>query len=150
MLAWLAFLGSMFILFAIGVINPPPPTVPQPGGIIDIRGNRLAILRMVTAQPFEGIEVFDDGTAIRFYYPGGAPHDYSQITLTPDEQTAFVQFRMQWCQQMPSFRALAATEAFYDLGVRCGGYDVKQAKVPPEQLPAIFVQLQQRLPRPKK
>jgi len=139
----------MFTLFAIRVANPPPPTVPQPGGIIDIRANRLAILRMVTAPPYEGIEVFDDGTAIRFYYPEGAGHDHSQIRLTADEQNAFAQFRIQWCGQMPSFHTLAATEPFYDLGVRCSGYDVKQAKVPREQLPTIFVQLQQRLPRPK-
>jgi hypothetical protein len=130
-------------------MNPLPPTVPQAGGIIDIRANRLAILRMVTVPPYEGIEVFDDGKAIRFTYPEGAGHDDSQIQLTPNEQAAFTQFRSQWCQRIPPLHVLAATEPFYDLGVRCGGYNVKQAKVPRDQLPTIFVQLQQRIPRPK-
>ena len=142
--------GGMFILFLVRVINPPSPTVPQAGTGIDIRGNRVAILRMVTAPPYEGIEVFDDGKAIRFFYPEAAGNDYGQIELSSDEQDAFRLFRTQWCQKLPVFRELTHGEIFYDLGVRCAGYQVKQAKVPLDQLPSIFAMLQKQLPRPTK
>jgi hypothetical protein len=143
---WLALLAGMFILFVIRVAHPPTPAVPQPGSGIDIRANGIAILQMVTQSPYEGIEVFDDGSAIRFPYPV-VSGNYTTIELTPEEQQAFAQFRSDWCQHLPTFHALQDREPFYDLGVRCGGYTVKQAKVPVDELPPVFANLRRRLPQ---
>jgi hypothetical protein len=132
------------ITFVIRVFNNEP-WMPTPGGAIDIRANGVAILRLATKTPPEEVAVYDDGLVSRFTRPIQSNHEAS-INLTLAEQAEFTQFRNQWCQQMPTFRPLAPTEAFYDLGIRCAGYEVKQAKVPVEALPAFFAKLLQRLP----
>jgi hypothetical protein len=121
------------------------PWMPTPGGVIDLRANRIAILRMATKTPPEDITIYDDGEVTRFAYTE-QPSYVTRLTLTAVEQQAFAQFRSQWCQQVPLFRAVEPTEPFYDLGIRCGGYTVKQAKVPLDMVPPIFADLLRRLP----
>jgi hypothetical protein len=148
---WLSFFLTLYGLMGIALIKaiyfPNPPTVPQPGSVIDIRADGIAILRMVTTPPYEGIEVHADGAVFRFFYPVQTS-DPSRILLTADEQQAMQSFRFAWCKQLPAFRTVAPSEPYYDLGVRCGGYEVKQAKIPIDQLPAIFQQILRELPRP--
>jgi hypothetical protein len=148
---WLSFFLTLCGLMGIALIKaiyfPDPPTVPQPGSVIDIRADGIAILRMVTTPPYEGIEIHADGAAFRFFYPVQMS-DPSKIMLTTDEQQAMQSFRLAWCKELPAFRSLAPSEPFYDLGVRCGGYEVKQAKVPIDQLPTILQQILHKIPRP--
>lgn len=120
------------------------PWMPKPGGVIDIRANGVAILRMATKTPPEDVAIYDDGLVSRYSYPIQSGHSV-RLTLTTAEQQEFEQFRLQWCRQMPTFRQLAPTEPFHDLGIRCGGYTVKQAKVPLDMLPPFFSKLLQRL-----
>jgi hypothetical protein len=148
--AWLRLI-PVFILWAIlGItfsirMHTNEPWMPTPGGVIDIRANGVTILRMATKTPPEELEIFDDGLVIHFTRPIQSGQD-TRLTLTPDEQAEFKQFRTQWCQQMPIFRPLGVAEPFYDLGVRCAGYNVNQAKVPVDALPSIFTKLLRRLP----
>jgi len=147
---WLRFIPILVlwtilgITFAIRLFNNEP-WMPTPGGVIDIRANGVAILRMATKTPPEEVEIYDDGYVLRFTRPIQSGYDV-RSTLTPAEQAEFRQFRRQWCQQVPTFRPLTPTEEFYDLGIRCVGYEVKQAKVPADALPAFFAKLLQRLP----
>jgi hypothetical protein len=119
------------------------PFVPQPGDTIDIRGDRIAILRLPT-KPIQELAVYQDGHVNRYTYPI-TPNVYTQIVLTANEKREFEQFRTVWCQGPPSFRALAPDESFYDLGVLCAGDKIKQAKVPEDMLPVIFTTMLKRL-----
>jgi hypothetical protein len=120
------------------------PFVPKPGDSIDIRANRIAILRLPT-EPIQEVAVYGDGEVTRYAYPI-EPNRYAKFRLSADEQRDFEQLRMHWCTtDLPSF-ALRPNTAFYDLAFRCVGYQVKQAKVPIEMLPPFFMHILQRLP----
>jgi hypothetical protein len=149
--SWLSLIPVLGIL-TMGMVamlsyflNPVPPTVPVPGSPISFRSTRIMLLRMVTVPPYYGIGVDSEGYARRFPYPIET-NAVTVLRLTPDEQHAVEIFRAQWCQETPSFRPLQAHEAFYELGVRCAGYEVKQTKVPLELVPPLFEKLMQQLP----
>src|SRR5262249_15013962 len=87
----------------------------------------------------------DDNKAFRALIPE-QPNRYTQVTLTQTEQQSLESFRAQWCQTATQLRSLQTNEPFYDLGVRCNAYEVKQARVPMDMLPLFFVELLKRLP----
>jgi hypothetical protein len=137
-----------FILLVITARSGGPPAqVEPPSSPLFMRGNGIAIVRLPsTVIPQQIIEVYDDGSATRGLNPS-QPDKVSQIHLTPSEVATFYDFRSRWCQQTPVFRPLAGDEAFYDIGVRCGAsYEVKQAKVPIDEVPQIVQTLMTRLP----
>jgi hypothetical protein len=153
-LGWLplVFFGlvmtTAFILLGITARNGGPPAqVEPPGSPIYMRDGNIAVVRLPrTVIPWQKIEIYDDGIAIRGLNPP-QPARATRIRLTPSEQADFTKFRNQWCQQTLAFRPLARDEPFYDVGVRCGeSFDVKQAKVPIDMLPQIFQTLLTQLP----
>lgn len=147
-IAFLSFWGLMFVLFVIRVIYPASPTVPTPGSAISFRGRSIALLRMVSRPPYEGLEVQDDGQASRFSYPIDAGSPSTQFVLTDTELEAIQQLRREWCRQPPTLRPLAQNEPFDDLAFECGGYTTKQVKVPQDMRPSPFEELVQRIPHP--
>lgn len=136
---------SCSVMGILGWYNNSKPTIPQPGSAISFRADAIVLLRMVTKPPYESIEIHKDGAAYRFYHPVETS-GYSKIMLTPNELDGIERLRADWCQHVPQFRIPQTNELFYDLGFECGGYTTKQAKVPIDMLPSIFIGILKRLP----
>lgn len=144
----LAILGCFLAGWVVFIIlHSQTPYLPQPGGVIDLRGKRIALLRLPTI-PVQELGVDEDGRAVLLAYPMYSS-SISRINLTAGEQRELAVLLADWCQQLPTFRSLRPDESFYDLGIRCGSWPstkVKQTRVPIEALPLIFAQLLKRLP----
>jgi hypothetical protein len=129
-------------------VTTPDGFLPRPGDPIDLRSNRVAILRQITASPYEGIELFDDRRAFRFYYPQGPGHPFTQRVLSIADYQQFKQLQSAWCQSVPSFRPPRSEERTYEIGMRCSIVQTLQVSVPEEELPPFFIHLRQNLPAP--
>jgi hypothetical protein len=153
-LGWVALFGAVimsigFLLLGITAFNGGPPSpVEEPGSPMYVRGRVVARLRLPrTVVPWQIVQVNDDGSVTRGLNPV-QPDKSTRILLTAAEQHELEVFRLRWCQQIPDFRLLEPNEPFYDLGFVCGSpYELKQARVPVEMLPPIFIGILKRLPQ---
>jgi hypothetical protein len=137
--------GAMWIGWQAMTGGLIPQTEPA-GSPISMRGCDIIKLRVNNTRMPQELSICSDGGAARSDNPPD-PHRWTHYHLSPEELHAVLLLRRQWCMQKPVFQTRNVNTRDYDLGMRCTeSHDITQFRIPADELPAIFAQVEQKLP----
>ena len=108
----------------------------EPGGVTGyLRGGAILILRLpITTAPVEEIAVYEDGRVIRGF-PKGAYNNGRRVPVTREQWEAADGLRALWCRTPPQFDTPRAGALEYQVGLRCTMFNLKEVRIPEDQLP---------------
>jgi hypothetical protein len=114
-----------------------------------LRAGRTIIVQL-PAQPgfVERIEVYDNKTATRAFYPLQHPRAYSEVAVPNDLWTTMDTFRSAWCANTPVFPIPNGESAVYEIAIECHRTVNPVARMLRHQLPPPFATLITTIPSP--
>jgi hypothetical protein len=151
-LAWLCCAGVFLFVYKPDIGSDPEYNV-SPQGKIALRGDNILVIRSYDrGKLIEKLAIFKDKQVVRVL----PLHKKNQVIvprttqqLPPDVWEEVNQLRLQWCQEPPSFPALAERERRYSIGIRCAPFNQKTFYLAPDQLPSVLRFVLETVPTPQ-
>ena len=146
---WIAIL---FIVSAVGwsiyESQVKDNHIEQMGDIMDLRGTNIVAIRVLdpAQSALQRLDIYEEGGAAASVIPSRVGVRVRRLALASTDMSDLETFRQRWCANPQTFRIANQGETYYDVAVRCEGYNTKQVQVPEGELPTILASIVRRMP----
>jgi hypothetical protein len=137
-----------FLVYGVYQMQATQTRTEHMGDQMDLRSTNIIAVRFSdSAQAqLQRLDIFEEGGAAASAIPAKVGVRVRRLALSSADMADLQTFRQMWCTNPQTFRAPNRGETYYDVAVRCEGYDTKQAQVPEGELPTLLASIVRRMP----